>query len=88
MGNDDIKVTRTRDKCNPVEILFFFLNKALIYKLTSCLERVMGNFSSASSSSNTGFDEVNGFWSSSFGCIYINSQKKWNSPFKIQYGLF
>lgn len=47
-----------------------------INKFTSCLERVIGNFSSASSSSNTGFDEVNGFWSSSFGCIYINSGKK------------
>lgn len=49
----------------------FFLSdyKILKYNLTSCLERVMGSFSSASSSSNTGFDDVSGFWSSSFGCI-------------------
>lgn len=68
---------RSVSKCKSYEDFSFF-HEILIYKLTSCLERVMGNFSSASSSSNTGFDDVNGSWSSSFGCIYSNGQKKWN----------
>lgn len=43
----------------------------LIVDFTSCLERVIGNFSSASSSSSTGFVEVSGFSSSSCCCTYI-----------------